>query len=190
MNRIAVFCGANAGVSKIYRDQTYQLGRALAIQNINLVYGGSKTGLMGEIANGVLSNKGIALGVIPTFLIDRELAHPDLTELILVESMHDRKAKMNELADGFIVLPGGLGTMEEFFEMITWAQLGLHQKPILIFNIDGFYAPLITLIDQMMEKGFISKNSENFYKTFTSVEEIIKELNRNRQTTRSPNKVV
>lgn len=145
---------------------------------------------MGEIANGVLSNKGIALGVIPNFLIDRELAHPDLTELIFVETMHYRKAKMNELANVFIVLPGGLGTMEEFFEMLTWAQLRLHQKTIIIFNIDGFYTPLITLIDQMIETGFISKKSKNFYKIFTSVEEIIKELNRNMQASLSPNKAV
>jgi len=178
MKRITVFCGANTAVSNVYKEQAYQLGKELAIENITLVYGGSKTGLMGEIANGVLSNDGMAIGVIPNFLIDRELAHTGLTELIFVETMHERKAKMNELSDGFIVLPGGLGTMEEFFEMLTWAQLGLHKKPIIILNTDGFYSPLIALIDQMIDKCFISKKSRAFFKICATVEKVIKELNR------------
>lgn len=181
MNIIAVFCGASLGENKIYKEQVYKLGIELAQESITLVYGGSKTGLMGEIANGVLNNNGKVVGIIPNFLVQRELVHTGLTEIIYVETMHERKAKMNELSDGFIILPGGAGTMEEFFEMFTWAQLGLHQKPIIIFNIDNFFTPLIALIDQMIVKGFIDKNSKDLFEICTSQEKIIIELNKSQQ---------
>src|SRR5262245_21438308 len=130
MKRITVFCGSSNGNDDKYRLQAGRLGETLAKQNIELVYGGASVGLMGAVANGVLSQGGKAIGVLPRFLQSREISHEGLTELILVESMHERKMKMNELSDGVIAMPGGFGTLEEFFEMLTWAQLGLHKKPI------------------------------------------------------------
>ncbi len=130
MKRVTVFCGSSYGTDNLYKDQAFLLGQTLANQEIGLVYGGAKVGLMGAVADGVLSKGGEAIGVLPYFLQKKEVAHEQLTELILVETMHERKAKMNELSDGVIALPGGFGTLEELFEMLTWAQLGLHKKPI------------------------------------------------------------
>ncbi|AFS71521.1 TIGR00730 family Rossman fold protein [Exiguobacterium antarcticum] len=155
MKKLAVFCGSKDGATPIFREAATTLGTALAQQKLDLVYGGSRVGTMGAVADAVLAANGQAIGVLPHFLQEKELAHPDLTELHLVESMHDRKAKMAELADGFIILPGGPGTMEEFFEVFTWAQLGLHEKPCGILNIDGYYDPLITLFQQMETQGFL-----------------------------------
>lgn len=155
MKSITVFCGSSFGTDKIYEEQAFLLGQSLAKQDIQLIYGGSETGLMGTIANGALSENGKVTGVLPQFLKSKEIAHKNLTELILVETMHERKTKMNDLCDGVIVLPGGYGTLEEFFEMITWAQLGLHKKPIAILNIDGFYNDLISLVENMVNKGFL-----------------------------------
>src|SRR4030095_3484794 len=139
MKRITVFCGSSLGNGTNFRTQATLLGQVLAKRNIELVYGGANVGLMGAVADGVLSEGGKVIGVLPNFLKSKEIAHEQLTELILVDSMHERKTKMNELCDGVIALPGGFGTLEEFFEMLTWAQLGLHKKPIAILNIDGFY---------------------------------------------------
>jgi len=129
----------------------------LAEQSIGLVYGGANVGLMGAVADGVLDKGGEVIGVLPNFLRSKEIAHEHLTELILVETMHERKTKMNDLCDGIIALPGGFGTLEEFFEMLTWAQLGLHNKPIAILNIDGFYDALITFIQTTVDKGFLKE---------------------------------
>jgi len=139
MNAIVVFCGSSPGKEEIYKSKAEQLGQTLAEENITLIYGGASVGLMGAVANGVLKNQGKAIGVIPEFLNTKEVAHTQLSELIQVESMHERKTKMSELCDGVIALPGGFGTLEELFEMLTWAQLGLHQKPIGILNVNGFY---------------------------------------------------
>lgn len=128
MKSITVFCGSSFGTDKIYEEQAFLLGQTLAKQDIQLIYGGSQTGLMGTVANGALSENGKVTGVLPHFLQAKEIAHKNLTELVLVETMHERKTRMNELCDGVIVLPGGYGTLEEFFEMITWAQLGLHKN--------------------------------------------------------------
>jgi uncharacterized protein (TIGR00730 family) len=155
MNSIAVFCGSAIGVQPRFEQQAYALGRLLAEQNITLVYGGASIGLMGAVANGALQHKGTVIGVIPHFLNSKEIAHPNITELISVDSMHARKTKMNELCDAVIALPGGFGTMDELFEMLTWAQLGLHQKPIGILNIDGFYNPLVDLLQHMTQLGFL-----------------------------------
>ncbi len=157
MKRITVFCGSSSGNNGNYQSQAALLGKTLAGKNIELVYGGAKVGLMGTIADSVLKHKGIVVGVLPKFLKSKEIAHDRLTELILVESMHERKTKMHELSDGVIALPGGFGTMEELFEMLTWAQLGLHKKPIGILNIDGFYDPLINLLENMVEKGLLKQ---------------------------------
>ncbi|WP_426272386.1 TIGR00730 family Rossman fold protein [Exiguobacterium sp. R-17] len=155
MNRLAVFCGSKDGAHPVFREAAGTLGQALAARDIGLVYGGSRVGTMGAVADATLAAQGQAIGVLPHFLQEKELAHPELTELHLVHSMHERKAKMSELADGFIILPGGPGTMEEFFEVFTWAQLGLHEKPCGVLNIDGYYDPLIALFDTMERQGFL-----------------------------------
>lgn len=155
MKRITVFCGSSFGTEEIYKEQATLLGQTLAKQNIELVYGGANVGLMGAVADGVLNAGGKAIGVLPNFLRSKEIAHLGLTELIVVESMHERKTKMNDLCDGVIALPGGFGTLEELFEMLTWAQLGLHKKPIAILNINGFYDSLIELTQTMVEKGLL-----------------------------------
>lgn len=155
MKRISVFCGSSFGTDEIFREQAELLGKTLAKQNIDLVYGGANVGLMGAVADGALSENGTVIGVLPNFLRSKEIAHLGLTELILVENMHERKMKMNDLCDGVIALPGGFGTLEELFEMLTWSQLGLHKKPIAILNINGFYDSLIALSKTMVEKGFM-----------------------------------
>lgn len=157
MKRVVVFCGSSPGTDDVYKSQATLLGRELAKRKIELVYGGAKVGLMGFIADAVLSEGGKVIGVLPGFLGSKEIAHEKLTELILVETMHERKTKMNELCDGVIALPGGFGTLEELFEMLTWAQLGLHKKPIALLNVNGFYDSLINLVNVMVEKGFLKE---------------------------------
>ncbi|MEH6949456.1 TIGR00730 family Rossman fold protein [Peribacillus sp. Hz7] len=155
MKRIAVFCGSSIGASHTYKEGAIQLGKELARRGITLVYGGSSVGIMGTVADAVLEAGGQAIGVIPKMLEEKEIAHLHLTELIVVNSMHERKTKMVELADGFIALPGGPGTLEEFFEVFTWAQLGLHQKPCGILNIDHYYDLLISFFNHMNEQQFL-----------------------------------
>lgn len=157
LKNITVFCGSSSGVEGIYEAQAYQLGKTLALRGIGLVYGGAKVGLMGAVADGVLENKGRAVGVIPQFLKSVEIAHEHLSELHLVDTMHQRKAKMDELSDGIIALAGGFGTLEELFEMLTWGQLGLHKKPVGILNTDGFYDDLLKFADHMVNKGFLKQ---------------------------------
>lgn len=173
MNRVTVFCGSSPGTEKMYREQAYQLGKTLAENNIGLVYGGSKKGLMGEVANGVIENRGEAIGILPRFLQEKEIAHEGLTELILVDTMHQRKAMMNEMCDGFITLPGGLGTLEELFEMLTWAQLCLHKKPIAIFNGNGFYDDLLSLIRKMVAQGFLKEVNKEMLLVSNSIDELL-----------------
>jgi uncharacterized protein (TIGR00730 family) len=158
MQRIAVFCGSSGGNGDIYLQQARMVGKALAQRNISLVYGGAKVGLMGAVADGALSAGGEVIGVFPDFLQDREIAHDRLTELIIVDSMHERKMRMNDLSDGVIALPGGFGTLEELFEMLTWAQLGLVNKPIALLNTAGYYNGLIRLIGNMADTGFLTNN--------------------------------
>ncbi|MBM7654550.1 LOG family protein [Neobacillus cucumis] len=157
MKRLAVYCGSSLGASEAYKLGAIQLGIELAKRNITLVYGGSSNGLMGTVADTVLSHGGQVIGVIPSVLVEREISHKGLTELYTVDSMHERKAKMAELADGFIVLPGGTGTLEEFFEVFTWGQIGLHQKPCGLLNIEHYYEPLISLFDHMIEQKFLQE---------------------------------
>lgn len=155
MKSIAVFCGSKEGASTLYVEAAKQLGELFAKKNITLIYGGGSVGVMGAIAKAVMEEGGSVIGVIPTFLEEKEKSAQQITELIVVESMHERKAKMSDLADGFIVLPGGPGTMEEFFEIFTWAQLGLHNKPIGILNVNHYYDPLVTLFDHMTNENFM-----------------------------------
>ncbi|EON70167.1 TIGR00730 family Rossman fold protein [Lysinibacillus sphaericus] len=155
MKSIAVFCGSSIGASEAYREGAILLGRELAKRNITLIYGGASVGVMGTVADTVLQEGGKVIGVIPTLLEDREISHKHLTELIVVNSMHERKSKMMELADGFIALPGGPGTLEEFFEVFTWNQIGLIQKPCGILNISHYYDLLIALFDHMQDEHFL-----------------------------------
>jgi len=176
MKRITVFCGSSLGSEKEYQAQAFTLGRILAERNIELVYGGANVGLMGAVANGTIENKGKVIGVLPHFLQNKEIAHEGLTELILVETMHERKTKMNDLTDGVIALPGGFGTLEEFFEMLTWAQLGLHKKPIAILNINGFYDELLALVNTMVEKGFLKEVNKNMLLTSDSINDLLDQM--------------
>ncbi|MFP3510034.1 TIGR00730 family Rossman fold protein [Peribacillus sp. SIMBA_075] len=155
MKSLAVFCGSSIGASAVYVEEAKNLGAELAKRNITLVYGGSSVGIMGAVADSVLEAGGNVIGVMPDFLEKKEIAHKSLTELIVVESMHERKAKMAELADGFMALPGGPGTLEEFFEIFTWAQLGLHQKPCGLLNINHYYDPLVALFNHMSDEKFL-----------------------------------
>jgi uncharacterized protein (TIGR00730 family) len=155
MQRICVFCGSSSGADVHYTEIARRLGLLLVRQNLTLVYGGGDVGLMGVISHEVIDNKGTVIGVIPRVLKSREVANQNITELRLVNSMHERKAMMFELSDGFIALPGGMGTLEEFAEMITWGQLGIHQKPCGLLNVNGFYDPLIAFIDHAVKERFI-----------------------------------
>jgi TIGR00730 family protein len=173
MKSITIFCGSSFGSDEIFRQQATLLGQTLAKENIQLVYGGADVGLMGAVADGALNAGGKVIGVLPYFLQSKEIAHKNLTELILVDSMHERKTKMNELCDGVIVLPGGYGTLEEFFEMITWAQLGLHQKPIAVLNIDGFYDDLIKLLQTMVDKRFLKQINRDMLLISDNIDELL-----------------
>jgi uncharacterized protein (TIGR00730 family) len=155
LNSFCVFCGANAGANPAYRAAAEHLGAALAASGRRLVFGGGHVGLMGVVANATLAAGGRAVGVIPQHLVDLEVAHLGLTELRIVASMHERKAMMADLADGFVVLPGGIGTLEEFFEVWTWGQLGLHHKPYGLLNAAGFFDPLLRFLDHAVAEGFI-----------------------------------
>jgi hypothetical protein len=160
MKRICVFCGANAGHDPRYRAEAETLGRLLAARGIELVYGGGNVGLMGAVADACLAAGGTVIGVIPEALMGKEFAgrpvdHRTLTRLEVVDSMHTRKARMAELADGFMALPGGFGTFEEFCEILTWGQLGFHVKPMGLLNVNGFYDPLLALFDHAVAEGFL-----------------------------------
>lgn len=176
MKRITVFCGSSFGTEEIYKEQAILLGQTLAKQNIELVYGGANVGLMGAVADGILNAGGKAIGVLPNFLRSKEIAHLGLTELILVESMHERKTKMNDLCDGVIALPGGFGTLEELFEMLTWAQLGLHKKPIAILNINGFYDSLIELTKVMVEKGLLKDVNQQMLLVSDNIDDLLDQM--------------
>jgi uncharacterized protein (TIGR00730 family) len=152
---ICVYCGANAGVTRRYAEAARALGRAMVDNNLALVYGGGNVGLMGIIADEVLRVGGEVTGVIPTALVEREVGHTGLTRQFIVKDMHERKAMMASLADGFIAMPGGMGTLEELFEMLTWSQLGIHSKPVGLLNVDGFYDGLIGFIRHASGQGFI-----------------------------------
>jgi uncharacterized protein (TIGR00730 family) len=155
IRRVCVFCGSSPGHDPAHRRLTETLARTLAGQGIGIVYGGGRVGLMGALADAALAAGGEVIGVIPQALIDREIGHRGLTDLRVVGSMHERKALMAQLADGFAALPGGVGTLEELFEVWTWAQLGLHTKPCGVLDADGFYAPLVTFLDHLVETGFV-----------------------------------
>ena len=155
MNSICVFCGSSPGNDPAYAEAAQRLGRTLAERGTTLVYGGGHVGLMGVVADSALGAGGDVIGVMPRSLVDREIGHKGLTKLHVVGSMHERKALMSELSEGFVALPGGNGTLEEFFEVLTWAQLGEHGKPCGLLNVAGYYDPLLKVFDQMVERAFL-----------------------------------
>jgi len=157
MRRVCVFCGSSVGKQPAYAEAAQAMGAVLAERGIGLVYGGGNVGLMGVVADAVMAHGGEAIGVIPQSLADREIAHGGITQLHVVDSMHARKAMMAELADAFVAMPGGVGTFEEFFEVVTWTQLGLHRKPCGLLNVQGFYTALAAFIDQAVSEGFIKR---------------------------------
>ena len=173
INRLCVYCGSSMGKNDVYREAAHQLGGVLARRDIGLVYGGASIGLMGTIADTVLSNGGDVFGVIPKSILDFEVAHANLTELHVVADMHERKAKMTELADGFIALPGGLGTLEELFEALTWLQLGFHSKPCAVLNVNGYYDQLLSFLQHIGESGFAKPSHLNNLIVASEADELI-----------------
>ena len=155
MRSICVYCGSNSGSKSVYAQRAAELGARIASEGLQLVYGGGNVGLMGIVADAVLAGGGEVVGVIPEQLVQWEVAHKGVTRLEVVANMHERKARMFDLADAFVALPGGFGTLDEMFEMLTWRQLGLGKKPCAFLDVDGFYAPLIGMIDRMVEERFL-----------------------------------
>lgn len=171
--RVCVYCGSTNGHNFAYAKQAKILGQELATHRYGLVYGGGSVGLMNEVSNGTLSRGGEVQGVIPTHLDDKEHAHPHITRLHMTDTMHQRKTLMADLSDAFIALPGGYGTLEEVMEAITWAQHGLHDKPVILFNIDGYYDQLLGFIEQAMNEGFIDRNHDQPLLIANSVEQCL-----------------
>jgi uncharacterized protein (TIGR00730 family) len=176
VKRLCVYCGAAGKVDEAYRRAATDLGRLLAEAGIELVYGGGRIGLMGLIADAALEAGGRVIGVIPGHLHDYEIGHGGVSELVVVDSMHDRKRRMFELADAFAVLPGGLGTLEEAFEIITWKQLGLHDKPIVIVDVQGYWAPLARLVDHVVGEGFAHPSARDLFQVVPGIDELLPRL--------------
>jgi hypothetical protein len=177
MHSVTVFCGSSAGNDNVYTREASLLGKTLAERNIRLIYGGAKVGLMGIVADAVLNAGGEVVGVLPRFLRSKELAHEGLTKLILVESMHERKTTMHELSNGVIALPGGFGTLEELFEMLTWSQLGLHKNPIGLLNVNGYYDSLNIFVQNMVDNGFLKPVNQRMLLSSNNVAELLQFMN-------------
>jgi len=176
MKSILVYCGANYGKNPAYRETAKTLGTRLATDGIKLIYGGGSVGLMGVVADAVLASGGHVVGVIPDFLVKMEVGHKSLSEMHNVESMHERKALMEKLCDGIITLPGGYGSIDELFEILTWAQLGLHKKPIGILNVNGFYDFLLKQLDVMVEEGFLKQESRDLLLVSDNVADLLHKM--------------
>lgn len=176
MNRITVFCGSSKGFDKTFAEHAHWLGEAFVKAKIDLVYGGTDVGLMGVIANTVLDGKQEVIGVIPDFIKAFKLTHSGLTQLFVVKSMHERKAKMVELADGFIAMPGGFGTLEELFEVLTMSQLSLHHKPVGLLNVDGYFNDLLSMMKNMVDKGFLKQVNMDMLIVSDNVDELMRKM--------------
>jgi uncharacterized protein (TIGR00730 family) len=175
---VAVFCGSRLGANPAFAAAARELGRGLAEAGIRLVYGGGKTGMMGQVADAVLESGGTVLGVIPDFLTRMEVAHPQVTEMVITDSMHDRKRRMAEEADAFITMPGGIGTMDETIEIISWRQLRLHDKPIYICDVAGSAAPLVAAIDGAIAQGFAAADARELFTVVNGVSALLALLGR------------
>lgn len=176
MERLCIFCGSSAGADPVYRAIAEELGRILAAKNIAIVYGGGNVGLMGALADSALAAGGEVIGVIPEHLMAREVGHKGLTKLHVVKSMHERKALMADLSDAFLALPGGFGTFEEFCEVLTWSQLGLHQKPCALLNVNGYYTPLLQMFDHAVGERFLKPENRRIVLANSDVNEILREM--------------
>lgn len=173
MKSITVFCGANFNGDPVLKQAVEQLAQVMAVRDITLVFGGGKVGVMGLLADAMIANGGKTVGVIPQFLMDKEVGHTGLTELHIVENMHQRKQMMNDLCEGIIMLPGGFGTLEEFFEVLTWLQLGLHNNPIGVLNVNGFYDLLLKQMDVMVEQRFLKQANRDLVITSADPIELV-----------------
>ncbi|WP_435099906.1 TIGR00730 family Rossman fold protein [Arhodomonas sp. AD133] len=173
MQRICVYCGSNAGRDPYYREAAGALGEALVARGLGVVYGGAAIGLMGTVADAALAAGGEVIGVMPETLLAREIGHRELTEFRVVQSMHERKALMAELSDGFIALPGGLGTFEELFEILTWAQLGFHRKPCALLNVNGYYDQLVGFLDHAVDTGFLRRGNRDMLLVESDAERLL-----------------
>lgn len=176
MQAILVYCGANPGTKPIYKKTAEKLGKVFAENNIRLIYGGGSVGLMGIVADSVLANNGQVTGIIPHFLDRMEVGHKNLPEMHKVETMHERKALMEKLCDGIITLPGGYGSMDELFEILSWSQLGLHQKPVGLLNVNGFYDHLLKQLDVMVEEGFLKAENRALVIVADNIEELMDKM--------------
>lgn len=176
MKHICVFCGANTGSDPLYAQVATEVGRYMAEQHYTLVYGAGNVGLMGVIADAVMAHGGQTTGVIPEFLQKWEVAHDNLDELIITQTMHERKAIMAERADAFVALPGGYGTLDELFEILTWRQLHLHQKPIGLLNVKGYFDPLLQMVDRMKEEGFLQAENHQLILSANTVGDLFAQL--------------
>ena len=184
MQRVCVFCGASSGRLPAYADAARAFGAAAAARGLGVVYGGGRVGLMGAVADAALAGGGEVIGVIPQELVDRELAHGGLTELHVVNSLHERKALMAELAGGFVALPGGFGTLDELLEQLTWSQLGLHAKPIGLFDVEDYWRPLIALARHATEEGFVRESDLALIAVANDAEGLLDRLERLTRTER------
>ncbi|EAQ38742.1 UPF0717 protein [Dokdonia sp. MED134] len=173
---ICVYCGSSAGTDPEIINQARLLGATLAKKDMTLVYGAAKIGVMGAVAQGALDVNGKVIGVIPAFLQIKEVVHTGLTELIVNETMHERKMKLQELSDGFITLPGGFGTMEELFEVLTWSQLALHKKPVGMLNVNGFYDDLLSALKNMVDKGFLKQENYDILLVDTTIDGLLDQM--------------
>jgi uncharacterized protein (TIGR00730 family) len=173
---LCLYCGSAQGHNPVFHEAARYLGREFAHRGIRLVYGGGHIGLMGLAADAALEAGGTVIGVIPKFLIDAEVGHAGATELVVVESMHERKQRMFELADGFVILPGGLGTIDEMIEMITWKQLHLHDKPVVVIDLQGYWGALLGLVDHIIAEGFARPQVKNLFSVVKTVDEVFAAL--------------
>jgi uncharacterized protein (TIGR00730 family) len=177
LRRICVFCGSSSGTRPVYQQAAQTVGQLLCRRGIELVYGGGRVGLMGIVANACLNEGGRVIGVIPQALADKEVAHTGLTELRIVTSMHERKSLMADLSDAFMALPGGFGTWEEFFEVLTWAQLGIHRKACGVLNVGGYYDPLLQMADRALSEGFVREMHRGLLLSDADPEQLLDRLN-------------
>jgi len=176
MKSIAVYCGSSTGINGVYKEEAELLGRLLTRNNIKVIYGGGKVGMMGVLANAVLDAGGHITGVIPGFLQTKEVAHDGLSEMVCVDTMHERKALINEMSDGAITLAGGFGTMDELFEMLTWGQLGLHQKPVGLVNTNGYFSHILNAIQKMVEEGFLKEINKEMALVGENAEDLLLQM--------------
>ncbi len=176
MKSLLVYCGANPGINPIYKETAVELGKEMVKRGMRLIYGGGSLGLMGTIADSVLKEGGEVIGIIPDFLDKMEVGHPNLTEIHIVETMHERKALMEKLCDGILTLPGGYGSMDELFEILSWAQLGLHTKPVGALNVNGFYTHMVAQLDHMVQEGFLKQANRDIIQVAGSLDDLFTKM--------------